>query len=255
MTEERKTIGADEPPLFTIEERPEPDVDDGGERGVVLEGVQIPFELLEVGNGLLTDAMLMKIGIGGHRLYRTAAAGFAELRAQAAAAGVDLTCTDSYRTLAQQQELKQRKPQWSATPGKSVHGWGFAVDLSIGSPPKPFGMSVLNWLKANAGAIGWFLGRPADEPWHWVFRGPAKPVTTDTSGDTEDELGPPPDDRSELILEATGEAVRWVQRRLVCTPDGRFGPKTEAAVKAFQSEHGLVPDGRVGPRTWAALTG
>ena len=244
----------DEAPLFSIEERHEPDVDDG-ERGTVLEGVQIPFELLEQGNGLLTDAMLVPIGIGGHRLFRTAAAGFAELRRQAAAAGIDLTCTDSYRTLAQQQDLKRRKPQWSATPGRSVHGWGFAVDLSLGMPPKPFGMSVLNWLKANAGAIGWFLGRPADEPWHWVFRGPAKPAPAAAEAEGNDGPGPPPDDRSELVLDAAGESVRWVQRRLGCEPDGRFGPKTEAAVKAFQSEHGLAPDGRVGPKTWAALTG
>lgn len=36
--------------------------------------------------------------------------------------------------------------------------------------------------------------------------------------------------------------------------DGAFGPKTEAAVKAFQKANGLTPDGIVGPGTQAKLT-
>jgi peptidoglycan hydrolase-like protein with peptidoglycan-binding domain len=32
--------------------------------------------------------------------------------------------------------------------------------------------------------------------------------------------------------------------------DGSFGPRTEAAVKAYQQQHALQNDGVVGPRTW-----
>jgi chitosanase len=37
------------------------------------------------------------------------------------------------------------------------------------------------------------------------------------------------------------------------TADGAFGPKTEAAVVAFQRMYGLVADGIVGPSTWRVL--
>jgi peptidoglycan hydrolase-like protein with peptidoglycan-binding domain len=56
-----------------------------------------------------------------------------------------------------------------------------------------------------------------------------------------------------------GVAVRGLQRRLLAQGydlgeiDGRFGPKTEAAVKGFQGDFGLEVDGIVGPKTWDRL--
>src|SRR3954465_956346 len=37
--------------------------------------------------------------------------------------------------------------------------------------------------------------------------------------------------------------------------DGSFGPKTKAALIAFQRVGGIVVDGRAGPQTWKALKG
>lgn len=51
-----------------------------------------------------------------------------------------------------------------------------------------------------------------------------------------------------------GAAVKELQRLLGgIAVDGIFGPKTEAAVKAYQRQYKLVIDGIVGPKTWAAL--
>ena len=61
------------------------------------------------------------------------------------------------------------------------------------------------------------------------------------------------DDRSTLRRGATGELVKKIQTKLGIAASGSFDGATEAAVRQFQSKHGLVPDGIVGPRTWAAL--
>lgn len=50
-----------------------------------------------------------------------------------------------------------------------------------------------------------------------------------------------------------GEDVKRLQTLLGITADGIFGSGTEAAVIAFQREHGLTPDGIVGSLTWTAL--
>lgn len=59
--------------------------------------------------------------------------------------------------------------------------------------------------------------------------------------------------RPTLRRPTKGELVKKVQTKVGVNADGNFGPKTEAAVRAFQKKHGLVPDGIVGPKTWKAL--
>jgi peptidoglycan hydrolase-like protein with peptidoglycan-binding domain len=68
-------------------------------------------------------------------------------------------------------------------------------------------------------------------------------------------------DKSDPTLKSGAHrvAVRGLQRRLLAQGydlgeiDGRFGPKTEAAVKSFQGDFGLEVDGIVGPKTWGRL--
>ena len=76
--------------------------------------------------------------------------------------------------------------------------------------------------------------------------------------------GTPPEpgtDKPTLRRGSEGAYVTLLQTKLIQLgyslepygADGKFGAKTEEAVKAFQRDHGLTPDGIVGPKTWAAL--
>lgn len=59
---------------------------------------------------------------------------------------------------------------------------------------------------------------------------------------------------------ATGQDVKRAQALVLSTGravaiDGEYGPKTQAAVVAFQRSGRLVADGITGRQTWAALLG
>jgi len=56
-----------------------------------------------------------------------------------------------------------------------------------------------------------------------------------------------------LKLGSEGEDVKKLQIKLGVDPIGKFGPKTETAVKGWQSEHGLTADGIVGDKTWSVI--
>ncbi len=64
-----------------------------------------------------------------------------------------------------------------------------------------------------------------------------------------------------LRYSSTGTQVQQVQTALAQQGydpgpiDGQYGPRTKAAVVAYQRAHGLAPDGIVGPKTWASLMG
>jgi putative chitinase len=58
-----------------------------------------------------------------------------------------------------------------------------------------------------------------------------------------------------LRLGSEGEDVKKLQVKLGIEAIGKFGPKTDAAVKAWQSSHGLTADGIVGDGTWSKMFG
>jgi len=83
--------------------------------------------------------------------------------------------------------------------------------------------------------------------------GPSAPAPTTPT------TGAPSASGTLLKTGATGPAVEALQKQLQQAgfdpggTDGAFGPRTEAAVMAFQKAKGLDADGVVGPRTKAAL--
>lgn len=56
-----------------------------------------------------------------------------------------------------------------------------------------------------------------------------------------------------LKLGSEGEDVKKLQTKLGVDPIGKFGPKTETAVKSWQSSNGLTADGIVGDGTWSKM--
>lgn len=80
--------------------------------------------------------------------------------------GRDISVTDSYRNYAQQVSLKRTKGKLAATPGRSNHGKGLALDLGGGINSN--GTAQHRWVEANASRYG--FNKPMSyEPWHWEF--------------------------------------------------------------------------------------
>lgn len=56
-----------------------------------------------------------------------------------------------------------------------------------------------------------------------------------------------------LKLGSSGQAVKAIQTALGLTADGKFGPQTDARIRAWQTDQKLTSDGIVGPITWKRL--
>jgi peptidoglycan hydrolase-like protein with peptidoglycan-binding domain len=120
---------------------------------------------------------------------------------------------------------------------------------------------VLQWLKENGPPNGWHLGRPKDEPWHWVYRGAGAPATPATMATTAAPVSAPsssPDDpllasSATVTAGSTGLLVAILRGLLGLAPGDVFDAEVDAAVRAFQQANALTVDGRVGPITWGTL--
>lgn len=183
--------------------------------------VVIPGRLIGARNGELPDELLEPVpGWGtGQRLVAPAARSWRGMVAAARADGIPLTCTGTYRPLAEQVALflaryvpasipGRPSKTWrgttywllpgkasAATPGSSNHGLGLAVDAAVeldGDPePESIDARTLAWLRAHAPAFGWSWELQS-EPWHLRYvAGDTLPPALAAAHDTPPPPAPP----------------------------------------------------------------
>jgi hypothetical protein len=150
----------------------------------------------------------------------------------------------------------------------SNHGWGLAMDLGydVNGKLTSMGGKCLEWMCANAPKYGFYLqtgdkNSKEFENWHYQYcLGDKTPDGTVPV--TASELAPAQHGNNAMEFKYPGSPVKkgskgpqvmLVQAALGIKADGDFGPKTEAAVKAWQQSNGLTADGVIGPITWDKL--
>jgi hypothetical protein len=228
----------------------------------------MPADLKGVTPGKLPETLLRAIPTGG-KLHHRAADAWNAMVAKAKADGVELKPTSSgdlYRTYESQLAgFKQRyvlEPvtgtstktfegkTWYlkkgmamlATPGKSNHNLGLAIDIASASEPKR-----LNWLIANVKDFGFSWEVVPSEPWHIrlvtgdkptpavaAFMSGAAPVATPAAAPANDHKA----------LQEALKAKGFYKGEI----NGQKDAATDAAVKAFKVANKLAADSVVGPK-------
>jgi D-alanyl-D-alanine carboxypeptidase len=128
-------------------------------------------------NGFLPPEMLCPLQTApGQQLAAQAAPAFDRMsEAYRVDTGNYLCVTDSYRSYEEQVRLFAEKPSLAATPGRSKHGWGLAVDFCGGI--EHAGTAASLWMQNNAPSFGWIHPAWAEtsgskpEAWHWEYVG------------------------------------------------------------------------------------
>jgi hypothetical protein len=156
----------------------------------------------------------------------------------------------------------------------SNHSWGLAVDINSQDNPRRRPLTtnlpraVIDlWKRHGFGWGGDFSTTP--DPMHFEYRAATSDVARHTQ-QAQAEMqsagpgvrGPAPPPFPGVVLKrgSRGNDVCRIQARLRTlgfaidnVPGCPFGPQTENAVIAFQTQRHLGVDGKVGPNTWGAL--
>ncbi len=125
-------------------------------------------------NGNLTGHELCDLWQAGESLRPDAAVALSALNeAFRAEFGRDVCLVSSYRTVSSQASLRSTRGGLAAAPGKSMHGWGLAIDLCS---QETGSKKVYAWLNENGPVYGWANpswakrgGGGSFEPWHFEY--------------------------------------------------------------------------------------
>ena len=231
--------------------------------------IVMPKDLKGVTPGKLPESLLRAIPNGG-KLHWRAADAWNAMVAKAKAEGLELKPTSSgdlYRSYeAQLAGFKQRyvlEPvvgtstksfegkTWYlkkgmamlATPGKSNHNLGIAVDVSSAGETKR-----LNWLIANVKDFGFSWEVVPSEPWHLRLvtgDNPTPAVIAFTGGSAPIvNLNTTPPIHDHKALQEALRAKGFYRGNI----DGQMNQGTTEAIKAFKVANKLSDDSVVGPK-------
>jgi hypothetical protein len=254
--------------------------------------VVLPKDLKGIEPGKL-PANLLKAVPGGGKMHWIAASAWTAMVEKAKAEGVELKPTSSGDTYREYEFQKrgflsryQLQPipgqstktfegkTWYlkkgmamlATPGKSQHNLGLAVDVHSASEPKR-----INWLIANVKEFGFSWEVVPSEPWHiryvcgdnipasvkaWMD---ANGVTAPAAGVSAPTPAKPAKPAKPAPAPTSGNQNVKIQEALKARGfytgkiDGDLGPKSREAIKAFKVKNGLPADGVPGPKVLELL--
>ncbi len=241
--------------------------------------VKMPKDLKGIEPGKLPDSLLRPIK-GGGKLHWLAANAWNAMVAKAKADGLELKPTSSgdlYRDYESQKKgfltRYQLEPikgsstkefegkTWYlkkgmamlATPGKSMHNLGIAVDVHSAGEPKR-----LNWLIANVKDFGFSWEVVPSEPWHlrYVCGDTPPPAVVAFGG----EAAPEPSTKVSKPASAPADENHAIQQALKDKGfyngaiDGNIASADfQQALKSFKQKNGLNPDFVIGGKVKALL--
>ncbi|NET56036.1 MAG: hypothetical protein F6K47_07650 [Symploca sp. SIO2E6] len=253
---------------------------------------QILAEVNLVVPGTLVDFSDLNIEINARQFPFLQPAAKTALARAISNRGITMTINSGYRTCAQQYILRKRYERGicgitaAAKPGRSNHESGLALDVADYNGWRLY-LEAQGW--AWYGRVNprdpWhfdFPGIPIGNVGVKAFQGLWNRTHLRDQIDTDGDYGPITDSKLSIspsqgfgfggepppgrILRLSspymqGGDVRRVQMKLKAANyltnkndvDGIYGPKTEAAVRQFQTDQGLTVDGIVGPETYKKL--